>query len=186
MPSAISSTTGCMGSGLLISGWRSSAPASVQSRLNDPANGLVGRRAVAAVHAGADTSIEGSSRCGEGVRDLDDRGADRTRHVESRLLRHRAGDALTPSQPERVRQLADQLVELVLDGLRGCLTKRFDPTPVGGTCGSVEQLACAAELAPVHHTLRVDALDTIDEVERVAFGTRVGDQLSQVAQALRV
>src|SRR5215213_11378006 len=65
MPSAISSTTGCMGSGLLISGWRSTAPTSVQSRLNDPGNDLIGRGSVAAVHAGPDTAIEGSSRCRE-------------------------------------------------------------------------------------------------------------------------
>src|SRR5215212_5626185 len=197
MPSAISSTTGCMGSGLLISGWRSTAPTSVQSRLNDPGNDLIGRGSVAAVHAGPDTAIEGSSRCRERAGELDDRGPNRPRHVEPCLLRCRTGDALTPSEPERVRQLGDELVELALDRLRGfqlprfdgiggSLTKRFDPMPVSSTGGAVEQLPCAAEVAPVDHPLRVDALDTIDEVERVALGTRVGDQLGQVAQTLRV
>ena len=49
----------------------------------------------------------------------------------------------------------------------------------------VEQLAGVAEGAAVE-AVGVDAFDAVDEVERVAFGAGVGDQLGKIGEALRV
>ena len=179
MPSAISSTVGCMGS---MPGWRSARRDPVHSGLNDPADLVTVVGFVGAVQAGADPPVErprppSGSACG----DLGDRGAQRPGDVEAGALGRRrrppaparrgrtpgrAGRRAGRARPARPRpSRAGRHARASSASARSCL----DAVAVGRPGACVEHLAGIAEASDGPTRRRGDALDAIDQVEDVAL-----------------